>query len=597
MVAAPCPLSLEPNFTKRFPLKGTIGSLSRNHLLNFPSIQMRRLPRLSEIPEKSSLEELWDILGVVEYEQLEFKESANHLKDVIPAMAMTLGGMIICGISDGRQLVGCPLDQKTLDKVARAGREVGVEVQMRSLAVDGSQVTAVAVPEVRDRIVTTSDGRLLRRVGSENQPLRGDALGRFVRQREERPGEDDPVTSLDHGDIDLEVIDRALVGDGRPPIRRRSVAAIDRALVDLGVSEVTDASLDPQPLRAAILLFAKKPTRYVKGASVQLVRRVGVGPGPGPVSARRDLDGPIPALLEQALRFIDEHTGRHEAVVGTHRETFAEYPPAVLREAILNALAHRDYGLVGATVDVTIWDDRIEIRSPGPLPGHITTANMRSEHYSRNRRIMRVLKLLALVEEYGEGVDRMFSEMEARLMEPPHFAATPSSVTVTLYNRSILSIEDQAWLALLGHLDLTVQERRMLVVARHEEGVTPRRMRSLFSEPLNVDALIASAVAKGLLARVGRRGGARYIISDEVVMRAGGAGVEARSRKRQMLLDELRRRGSLSTAEAADFLGEADRNLVRQMLDDLVRGREAFAHGRTRARRYHVAGSQRRGTR
>jgi ATP-dependent DNA helicase RecG len=554
---------------------------------------IRRLPRLSELPDEISSEELWTLFGDFEYERLDFKESASHIKDIIPAMAMTLGGIVICGISDGRRITGCPLGQKTLDKIARAGHETGVDVQARAMKIDGRELTIVAVPEVRDRIVTTTDGRLVRRVGSDNQPLRGDALGRFVRQREERSGEDEPIARLDYQDLDLDLINRALVSDGRSPIRRRSVNAIDRALVDLGVAEVADASLDPQVLRATILLFAKEPTRYVKAAAVQIVRRVGVGPGPGPVSAREDIDGPIPTLLERTLTFIDAHTSHHEAVVGTHREMFAEYPPAVLREAILNALAHRDYGLTGATVDVTIWDDRIEIHSPGSLPGHITTENMRSEHYSRNRRIMRVLKTLNLVEEYGEGVDRMFNEMEARLMEPPHFAATPSSVTVTLYNRSILSIEDQAWLALLGHLDLTVQERRTLVVARHEDGVTPRRLRSIFGESFSVDALISSTVAKGVLARVGRGGGARYVLSDEVVMRAGGAGVEARSRKRQMLLDEIRRRGNLSTAEAAVFLGESDRALVRQMLDDLVRSRQAHAEGRTRARRYYVGDSKR----
>jgi ATP-dependent DNA helicase RecG len=554
----------------------------------------RRLPRLSELPNEVSGDEFWALFGDMEYERLDFKESASYLKDIIPAMAMTLGGIVICGISDTRQVIGCPWGQKTLDKVARAGHETGVDVQARPLVVDGQELTIVAVPEVRDHIVTTTDGRLLRRVGSDNQPLRGDALGRFVRAREERSGEDEPIAQLNYMDLDLELINRALVSDKRPPIRRRAAGALSRALVDLGVAEVADASLDPQALRAAVLLFANQPTRYVKAAAVQIVRRVGVGPGPGPVSAREDVDGPIPILLERTLVFIDRHTSHHEAVVGTHRETFAEYPPAVLREAILNALAHRDYGLVGATVDVTIWDDRIEIHSPGPLPGHITTENMRSEHYSRNRRVMRVLKTLNLVEEYGEGVDRMFNEMEARLMEPPHFVATPSSLTVTLYNRSILSIEDQAWLALLGHLeDLTVQERRTLVVARHGEGVTPRRLRTIFGEPFDVDALIASTVAKGLLVRVGRGGGARYVLSDEVVMRAGGAGVEARSRKRQMLLDEIHRRGSLSTAEATEFLGETDRTLVRQMLDDLVRGRQAYAEGRTRARRYHVADPRR----
>ena len=73
-----------------------------------------------------------------------------------------------------------------------------------------------------------------------------------------------------------------------------------------------------------------------------------------------------------------------------------EYPEAVLREAVVNALAHRDDGLQGATVDIIVWDDRIEVRSPGPLPGHITIDNMRDEHYSRNPRIMRVLKTMGL---------------------------------------------------------------------------------------------------------------------------------------------------------------------------------------------------------
>ncbi|MCE2530377.1 MAG: hypothetical protein J4G11_11015 [Acidimicrobiia bacterium] len=76
-----------------------------------------------------------------------------------------------------------------------------------------------------------------------------------------------------------------------------------------------------------------------------------------------------------------------------------------MREAVANALAHRDYGLVGATVDVTVWDDRVEVTSPGPLPGHITSQNMRTEHYSRNRRIMGVLKTIGRGVRRGRGSD------------------------------------------------------------------------------------------------------------------------------------------------------------------------------------------------
>lgn len=334
----------------------------------------------------------------------------------------------------------------------RAAHECNVTVDTREVAVTGLPVTLVGIPDVRGRIVTTPDGRLLRRVGSDNQPLVGDGLARFVREREEHSAEDEPALGFDLESIDLELVNRALAGDGRPRTTRKGAL---RALIDLGLGRVADPPLDAHLVRAAVLLFGRDPTRVVPGPAVQIVRRVGVGPGPGTVTQRTEVTGPLPRLVETAISQIAGLTSQYEAVVGSHRETFPEYPAAVLREAILNAVAHRDYGLSGATVDITIWDDRIEVQSPGPLPGHITVENMRDEHYSRNRRLMRVLKLLDLVEEYGEGVDRMYEEMESRLVEPPHFHPTPASVTVTLHNRSALSVDDQAWLALLGHVALT----------------------------------------------------------------------------------------------------------------------------------------------
>jgi ATP-dependent DNA helicase RecG len=125
----------------------------------------------------------WRRFGRLEHERLEFKRSAHHLRDAIPAMAMSEGGTIVLGVSDERELVGRRLDQETLDRVTAAACECGVDVSVREITVGRIPLTLVLVPAVRDRIVTTPDGRLLRRVGSTNQPLRGDALSRFVRGR------------------------------------------------------------------------------------------------------------------------------------------------------------------------------------------------------------------------------------------------------------------------------------------------------------------------------------------------------------------------------------------------------------------------------
>lgn len=546
---------------------------------------MKRLPRLSELPDSvEAVDALWDMIGPLEHERLEFKTAANHLTEVMASMAMTDGGLLVLGVSDSRELVGCPLTQKTLDRVMKAAHEVSIDVQLKEIRVDGRRLTTIAIPDIRGRIVTTPDGRLLRRIGSSNQPLRGDALGRFVREREDQSAEESAIPLPSLAEFDLELINRALSNDGRSRVRRDGML---RALVDLGLAIPASPGSDPIITKAAALLFEKDPRTHISGAAVQIVRRVGVGPGPGATQAREEVIGPIPRVVDSVMAFIDSHTTSFQAVIGTRREVLAEYPSDVLREAVLNALAHRDYGLAGATIDITIWDDRIEIRSPGPLPGHITLENIRQEHYSRNRRIMQVLKLLGLVEEYGEGVDRMYREMEARLMAPPVFAPTPSSVTVTLRNRSLLSVEDQAWLALLGHLDLAAPERRLLVMARHSVGVTRRRVKAAMPD-VNADDLLAGAVAKGMLVRIGERGGSRYMLSDEVIVRAGSSGLEARGRQRQLLLDEIQRRGSLSTAEAVEFLREEDTMMVRHLLNDLVRAGMAEARGRTRARRFYA---------
>ena len=537
--------------------------------------------RLADLPGRLTVEEFWEMFGRIENETLDFKRAVSKdIRETMPAMAMTVGGYIVHGVNPKLEIVGCPRSQKTVDRITKISYECAVEVEVGSVVVAGTELTITAVPEIRGRIVTTPDGRLLRRVGGDSMPLRGDSLARFVQERVGGPADEETVATIQASDLSLRVVNRVLNANGRPPVQPDGLV---RALADLGVARRSPA--DGAVMTAAVVLFAKEPTRFIPGASVQLVRRLGVDPGPGPSGSREECSGPLSEVLDCCLEFIGRHTARYQAVVGTRREDMAEYPESVLREVVLNALAHRDYRLPGATVDITVWDDRIEVRSPGPLPGHVTVENIREEHYSRNRRIMHVLKTLRLVEEYGEGVDRMFREMEARLLEAPIFLATSSSVTVTLRNRSLVDVADQAWLAQLSAYPLSSAERLALVIAHREGAVTPRRLREALPGT-DTSALLAGAVAKGLLLRVGERGGTRYQLSPEIVRRAGSGAAELHDRKRQMLLDEIRRRGSISTSEGVRLLGEnsvAGRNLLNQLVQaGLIR-----AEGRTRARRYY----------
>ena len=302
------------------------------------------MPRIDDIPASLTEDEFWRLFGRLEHERLDFKRGVpSDVRDAIPAMAMTDGGLIVHGVADDRRITGCPLSQNTQDRITRFAAECGVDVQLREIAVGGASgpstpdpepklLTICAVPEVRGRIVTTPDGRLLRRVGGDSQPLRGDAMARFVREREQRSGEDEAIVRVSADGFDLAAINAALKADRRATIFTNDEGAtVLRALVDLGVATAASPPLTTNVLRAAAILFATDPSAVVRGAAVQLVRRVGVGSGPSAASARAEFAAPFTETVERCLAFVAEHTGRFEVVEGIRRETLAEFPVSVLR--------------------------------------------------------------------------------------------------------------------------------------------------------------------------------------------------------------------------------------------------------------------------
>ena len=158
-------------------------SASVAKLLSMLLLRARTGARITSLSRRG----FWRRFGRLEHERLEFKRSPVRVQESIVAMAMTRGGTIVIGVSDERRLLGWALDQGTLDRLAAVAHETEVDLQVRELRVGRVPLTMVAVPAVRDRVVTTSDGRVLRRVGSANQPLRGDAVARFVRTRDATP--------------------------------------------------------------------------------------------------------------------------------------------------------------------------------------------------------------------------------------------------------------------------------------------------------------------------------------------------------------------------------------------------------------------------
>ncbi len=169
------------------------------------------------------------------------------------------------------------------------------------------------------------------------------------------------------------------------------------------------------------------------------------------------------------------------------------------QEAIVNAVAHRNYQIRGAQIEVDLFDSHLEIRSPGELVEPVTLERLLKRervHASRNPLIARVLTDYGYMRERGEGIPRMFEVMESEGLHPPTFRLEGGCFIVILDSEPIYKQETMQWLAGLEKFGLTKHQKRILAYARENQGkFTSRNFQNL----CNIDLYTASKEIQDLL--------------------------------------------------------------------------------------------------
>ena len=190
------------------------------------------------------------------------------------------------------------------------------------------------------------------------------------------------------------------------------------------------------PSRGAVLLFGKDRHSFFPDAVIRCARFRGVDTSN--FIDKTDIDDHLPRAVESAVAFIERHT-IHAAEIGrVHRKDIPEYPPAAVREAVINAVVHADYSLGGMNIKVAIFDDRMEILNPGMLPFGLTIeAALAGVSKLRNRVIGRVFRELGLIEQWGSGIARMISSCTKAGLQPPRFQEIGTSFKVTLFSQQV----------------------------------------------------------------------------------------------------------------------------------------------------------------
>jgi ATP-dependent DNA helicase RecG len=177
---------------------------------------------------------------------------------------------------------------------------------------------------------------------------------------------------------------------------------------------------------------------------------------------------PLERLIDEAVGRIKEYVRERTVLHDLFFRERLEYPPFAWQEALVNAVAHRDYAITGAAIEIWMFDDRIEVRSPGLPPPPVTLDQLRqhkSIHFSRNPLIVRVLADLGYLREMGEGIPRIFQEMEHHGLHPPEFSVEGFFFVVTLRNTPIYDENTLRWLNQFPRGQINLRQRRLLAYA------------------------------------------------------------------------------------------------------------------------------------
>ncbi|HEY72152.1 MAG: hypothetical protein B6I35_01845 [Anaerolineaceae bacterium 4572_32.2] len=429
------------------------------------------------------------------------------LAETMVAFANSDGGDILIGVNAEGQATGQVYADEVESALRAVARECRPPVDARWHQAADEDGLAFAIVIARSpELHSLADGRVLVRAGAENRPLSGDQIRQLAATKSTGDFEAELAPGARREDFDDEVL-AEFVAKWEERQHREWIGPVDDLLLEVGALDE-----EGHPTIVGVLLFARNPQAFLPQSGLTFVKFVGTLPrgesGRPGYGRREEIGGPLARIIQRTWEIVGEEMRIGAVVTGLERKERTEYPVAAVREALVNAIAHRDYRLGGRRIEVRMFSDRMEIISPGGLPGFITVDNIIEEHFSRNPRIVSGLYQWGYIEELGLGVDLMIEEMTRAGHPLPKFKDTPYSFTVQLYN-----VRERApqptWTRTMNERQakaLTYVQEHSRITNREYRGICP----DVSAETLRLD--LADLVERGILLKIGAKKGTYYIL-------------------------------------------------------------------------------------
>lgn len=432
----------------------------------------------------------------------------EELAETLAALANASGGMVIIGVNPRNQRPEGVLDvaqttRSVLEAVALCTPTLVIPMPLQ-LEHKEHMLVVVNVPRGLPNVYAV-DGRYLQRRGANDHPLEPDALRSLFVERGGMTWE-----RLPHHDALLSDLDSTKITGY---VHRMGSVAEENAvefLMKRGCLFQQEHIV--KPTNAGVLLFAHDFGRFFPHTEITLVRYSGTEMSDEFI--RTDINDTLVEAVRQAELWLSQHMLRGSIMKGLERTDWVQFPLAVVREVLVNAVAHRDYLIRGEGIRITLFADRLECHSPGRLPGHVTIENIAEQRFSRNETIVQVMADFGLIERLGYGINRMRLQMESAGLPPPSFAETDGGFLVTLVGQgdpSQPAFDPNDQWRRLGLNDrqisavVAIGERRRLT-----NGELQEMHPDVSAETIRRD--LADLVERGILLRIGDKRGAYYIM-------------------------------------------------------------------------------------
>ena len=371
-----------------------------------------------------------------ESETVEFKKSLSESKEIIKtisAFANIKGGRIFIGVSNYGKALGVEIGKDTVERlVNQITQNTDPEVHPHIIIekINDKQIIIVKVKESSDHLVLAF-GRPYRRVGKSTLRMSKDEYERLILEKHK-----------DKLYFDSQICKEATLADiDKEKIRWFLKKAKAERNLDIDYTASPSEALkrlnllvDNKPTNTAILMFGKNPQRFFIQSEIRCARFKGIK-AVKPFIDMKVINGSVYEQIDQAEKFILFNIKKAAWIEPgkIERQEKWEYPPDAIREAIINAIAHRDYNS-SANVHISIFDDRIEIWNPGKLPPPLTPKDLKEEHKSIpvNPSLANLLFLIKYIERWGTGTNDIIKWCRKEGLPEPIFKEVTGGFAVVL---------------------------------------------------------------------------------------------------------------------------------------------------------------------